>query len=71
MEFRGIYPKQFTFFDDVCRNNTIRYAFNTMQSIYVFRTEDRIEFDAVTKSLQRIKLKLKNNSAWIHYPYFQ
>ena len=63
----GVLPKEFTFFDTVSANDTVRKVYAIMQSQYVLRLSDRIEYDAAMNSLSVISNKLQQNTAWIHY----
>lgn len=63
----GVLPIEFAFFDSIEMNMAIRKAYETMQSQYVLRPEDRIEYDVAVRKVQQIQEKLLTNKAWTEY----
>ena len=63
----GVMPIEFTFFDDASQNIAVRKAYDIMQSQYVLRPEDRIEYDAAVDALKEIQDSLMSNKAWSLY----
>lgn len=60
-----ILPNQFMFFRDAGTNSDIRKAYEIMQNQYVFRLTDRIEFDNALKTIDRMRISLSKNKAWL------
>jgi hypothetical protein len=60
-------PYEFNFFTEAAENASVQYAYSTMQRQYVFRVQDRIEFEAACKNLKELQAKLLENSAWRLY----
>ena len=60
----GVCPNEFAFFDEASENSAVRSAYEIMQRQYVLRANDRIPFDTAYGSLERMKNKLQQNSAW-------
>ena len=54
----NINPKDFIFFDEIAENINVKEAYDIMQRQYVFQNENKIDFNDVIKSLNRIKLAL-------------
>ncbi|MBR3196587.1 MAG: nucleotidyl transferase AbiEii/AbiGii toxin family protein [Clostridia bacterium] len=63
----GIMPYEFSFFNECQNDRAIRHAYAIMQTQYVFRPEDRIEYDEAIESLHVIDTRLKENRAWMMY----
>ncbi|MCR5294906.1 MAG: nucleotidyl transferase AbiEii/AbiGii toxin family protein [Lachnospiraceae bacterium] len=63
----GVKPSEFSFFSTAAENEAVRKAYSIMQSQYVLRPADRIEYDAAARSLCRIQEKLMDNRAWAQY----
>lgn len=63
----GVKPSEFSFFNSVAENEAVRKAYSIMQSQYVLRAADRIEFDTAAKALGKIQERLMNNRAWVQY----
>ena len=63
----GIMPKDFTFFDAAANDNAVRNAYAIMQTQYVLRQEDRIEYDIAMNALSEICIRLMQNQAWTLY----
>lgn len=59
-----VMPNEFLFFTRARYDQKIRTAYEIMQSQYVFRNEDRIEFDAAIDRIERLGIKLGQNLAW-------
>lgn len=57
-------PQDFIFFDNIKNNKLIISAYETMQSQYVLRECDRVNYDDVIKELNNIKNILANNNVW-------
>jgi len=60
-----ILPNQFMFFRDAGTNSDICKAYEIMQNQYVFRLTDRIEFDNALKTIDRMRISLSKNKAWL------
>ena len=63
----GVKPQEFTFFDDVSSNTTVRKAYETMQNQYVLLASDRIDFEDAVAAMRSIQQHLQTCSAWIEY----
>lgn len=63
----GVTPAEFEFFTQAVENDDVRKAYKIMQSQYVFREQDRIDFGAAAKALIRIQERLLKNPAWAEY----
>lgn len=63
----GVKPSEFSFFGSAAENEAVRKAYSIMQSQYVLRPADRIEYDAAAQALYRIQEKLMDNQAWAQY----
>ena len=63
----GVLPKEFTFFRDAAGDDAVRKAYAVMQTQYILRPEDRIEYDIAVSALCTIQEKLVNNRAWMQY----
>lgn len=63
----GTMPKDFTFFDAAANDNAVRNAYAIMQTQYVLRQEDRIEYDIAMNALSEICIRLMQNQAWTLY----
>ena len=61
----GILPAQFILFKNAGISSDIRKAYEIMQNQYVFRFNDRIEFDNALKALEVILSTLNKNEAWL------
>ncbi len=60
----GRMPQDFKFFNTVENNNSVRTAYETMQKQYVFKEEDRIEYDDAVKKLLLLSKLLNQNKVW-------
>lgn len=63
----GVTPSEFTFFTAAENNQNVRKAYEVMQSQYVLRNCDRIDFEKALIALADIERKLKSNPAWNDY----
>ena len=63
----GVLPNEFTFFEDAASDDAVRKAYAIMQTQYVLRPEDRIEYDTAIRVLCTIRERLMNNRAWMEY----
>lgn len=63
----GVMPQAFTFFETAPGNNEVRKAYAIMQSQYVLRPEDRIEYDVAMTALSEIHDRLMKSRAWTLY----
>ncbi len=63
----GVKPSEFSFFSSAAENEAVKKAYSVMQSQYVLRPMDRIEYDTAMKALDRIKERLLGNRAWVQY----
>ncbi len=63
----GVKPQQFTFFDHIEDNQTIRKAYETMQNQYVLRRTDRIAFEKAVSAVKDIHAHLQESLAWSEY----
>lgn len=63
----GVTPAEFEFFTQAVENEDVRKAYKIMQSQYVFREQDRIDFGTAAKALIRIQERLLKNPAWAEY----
>ncbi|MBR2740203.1 MAG: nucleotidyl transferase AbiEii/AbiGii toxin family protein [Oscillospiraceae bacterium] len=63
----GVLPADFILFDSAINNNAIKRAYEVMQTQYVLKAEDRIEYSAAMSSLDEIHEMLINNMAWVYY----
>lgn len=63
----GVIPAEFRFFDLAESDDNVRKAYDTMQSQYVLRQEDRIEYAVAIDALHRIKQQLWKNLGWVQY----
>lgn len=61
----NVLPKDFMFFTSTETNQNVRKAYETMQRQYVFRDEDRIDFDVAIAALKQIEKQLLANPAWL------
>lgn len=61
----GVAPADFTFFQTSATDANVRRAYETMQSQYVLREQDRIEFEAAVKAVSAIEKNLLLNPAWV------
>lgn len=60
----GRMPKDFKFFNTVENNNNVQTAYDTMQKQYVFKEEDRIEYNDAVEKLLLLSKQLNQNKAW-------
>lgn len=63
----GIYPSEFLFFESIANNNNVRNEYTVMQSQYVLRMEDQIDFDTVTREMRDLHAMLMRNREWNKY----
>lgn len=63
----GVMPKDFTFFKTAAANTDVKNAYSIMQTQYVLRPEDRIEYDSAMIALETIRKMLTHNRAWTMY----
>ena len=63
----GIMPDAFEFFTTAANNMAVRNAYSVMQRQYVFREQDRIEYDVAMEAINEIHEKLLLNHAWVQY----
>ena len=63
----GVMPKAFTFFETVASNDAVRRAYEVMQTQYVLRPEDRVEYDTAMTALREIHDRLVQGKAWAIY----
>ena len=63
----GVKPSEFSFFSSASENAAVKKAYSIMQSQYVLRAADRIEYDTAIKALGKIQERLLNNRAWVQY----
>jgi len=63
----GVLPNQFIFFDESQRNSVVKSSYETMQSQYVLKNEDKIDFALACDSLHKIKDKLDTLPTWKNY----
>lgn len=60
-----VLPKDFTFFESVAHNSAVKDAYKIMQNQYVLRDVDRIEFDVAISKINKIRILLEENPAWM------
>ena len=63
----GVMPKEFSFFETAGENAAVRKAYTVMQNQYVFRAEDRIDYDVALARVQTIFAALEKNRGWKEY----
>ena len=63
----GVMPKDFDFFEAAAEDNAVRRAYTVMQTQYVLRPEDRIEYADAMVALGEIHNRLLNCKAWTMY----
>ena len=63
----GVLPKEFTFFEAAADDEAVKKAYEIMQTQYVLRPEDRIEYKNAMDALETIRDKLLQNRAWTLY----
>ena len=56
-----------TLFDAAAGNDEVRKAYAVMQTQYVLRPEDRIEYDAAMTALSKIHDRLMQSREWTMY----
>lgn len=60
----GVEPSEFSFFTDAASNAHVRKAYDIMQSQYVFRDSDRIDYDRAMEAIADIRTNLVENTSW-------
>lgn len=60
----GVKPSEFSFFTDAVSNAYVRRAYDIMQSQYVLRDSDRIDYDRALDALAAIRANLVENTSW-------
>ena len=63
----GIMPKDFIVFEAAAGDDAVRRAYAVMQTQYVLRAEDRIEYDTAMVALREIRDQLTQSRAWMMY----
>lgn len=63
----NVSPKEFYFFNTVGTNSAVRKAYDIMQSQYVMRDDDKIDFLTAIELLEFIQKKLLENPSWKDY----
>ena len=63
----GVLPRQFTFFESIESNSSVRAAYEIMQKQYVLRPSDRIPFEKAVSTVKGIQTYLQACPAWSEY----
>ncbi len=59
------HPKDFSFFNDIESDESIKTAYTTMQKQYIFKKEDYIEYDKAITTVKRLEKELRRNKVWL------
>lgn len=60
----SVKPSEFSFFTDAASNAHVRKAYDIMQSQYVLRDSDCIDYDRAMEALAAIRDNLAENTSW-------
>ena len=63
----GVKPNEFTFFDTVFDNKSVREAYAVMEKQYVLQPEYRLPFDTAVNKIGEIHDLLMQNKEWANY----
>ncbi len=63
----GVMPSEFSFFSEAAKSIAIRKAYSTMQSQYVLRESDCIDYENAMEAISSIQEKLVKNPSWREY----
>lgn len=63
----GVLPRQFSFFDNIENNPSVRAAYEIMQKQYVLRPSDCIPFEKAVSTVKGIQAALRACPAWSEY----